>query len=225
MRLQRVLTPTIAAAIVLGMMVIGPAGAGANGMQVKSAAAPMANQPAALPFTYYLTHYQLHGAATSPTGVTYHSGHPFADGANGSRITLTGHGAWDPAAGTATGGGKYVITDSAGAVTAQGTWKATSFISFLQLAGWWGIPGFTEDGWQGPAGSPSFSGFLKIRVRLENLGDAVLTTWCLMPSVKKPGDHVGDGLSITGANVDFTDYHAAEHTLEGHMFYGPGQTP
>jgi hypothetical protein len=225
MRIHRVFTPAIATAIVLGVMVVGPTGAGANSLQVKRAAAPMANRPAPLPFTFFITHYQLHGNPSSPTGVTYRSGHEFADAPDGSRITLTGKGAWDPAAGSATGGGKYVITSSTGAETAHGTWKATSFISFLQLSGWWGIPGFVEDGWQGPPGSVTFSGFLKIRVSLQNLGAAVLYIWCPMPGVKKVGDHTSDGLTLTGPNVHFTDYHAGEQNFEGVMFYGPGQTP
>ena len=96
----------------------------------------------------------------------------------------------------------------------------TDFSSFKQLDGWWGMgPEFKEEGWQGPPGSPSFSGFLKVKVHLENEGDGLLTAWCLMPAVSKPDNHKGDGISLTGDNFNFTDFRESEMSLEGVMFY------
>ena len=96
----------------------------------------------------------------------------------------------------------------------------TGFSSFKQLDGWWGMgPEFKEEGWQGPPGSPSFSGFLKVKVHLEHEGDGLLTAWCLMPAVSKPDDHKGDGISLTGNNFNFTDFSESEMSLEGVMFY------
>jgi hypothetical protein len=80
-------------------------------------------------------------------------------------------------------------------------------------------PDFKEEGWQGPPGSPSFSGFLKVKVHLENEGDGLLTAWCLMPDVPKPDDHKGDGISLTGNDFNFTDFSESEMSLEGVMFY------
>ena len=61
---------------------------------------------------------------------------------------------------------------------AQGSWRVTDFRSFEQLSGWWGLgPNFKEKGWQGPPGSSSFSGFLTLKVSLENQGDATLVAW------------------------------------------------
>jgi hypothetical protein len=74
----------------------------------------------------------------------------------------------------------------------------------------------------GPPGSASFSGILKVRVKLENRGAGVLTAWCLMPGVAMPGDHVSDGISLRGRRFRFTDYHGTERSMEGVMFYGPG---
>jgi hypothetical protein len=177
-----------------------------------------------LPFTFFLTHYELLGDPNNPTGVRYNSnGRPFALNAEGHKLTLIGKGAWDPASARATGGGRYIITNPSGGVLDKGTWGATRFISFEMLPGWWGIPGFEEKGWQGPPGSASFSGFLKVRVRLEGLGRGVLTAWCLMPEVPKPGDHISDGISLRGPGFRFTDYHGTERSLEGVMFYSPGQ--
>jgi hypothetical protein len=174
-----------------------------------------------LPYTFYFTHYQLLGNPDNPDGVRYHSnGQPFAKAPDGSKITLSGQGGWDPSSQTAQGGGQYTIEDASGEVKSQGSWRVTDFTSFEQLDGWWGMgPEFKEEGWQGPPGSPSFSGFLKVKVHLENEGDGLLTAWCLMPDVPKPDDHKGDGISLTGDNFNFTDFSESEMSLEGVMFY------
>jgi hypothetical protein len=174
-----------------------------------------------LPYTFFFTHYQLLGDPNSPEGVRYHSnGKPFAKAPDGSKITFSGKGAWDPNSKTAEGGGQYTIEDASGEVKSQGSWQVTDFVSFEQLDGWWGMgPEFREEGWQGPPGSPSFSGFLKLNVHLENEGDGVLTAWCLMPDVPKPDDHKGDGISLTGGDFNFTDFSESEMSLEGVMFY------
>ena len=174
-----------------------------------------------LPYTFFFTHYELLGDPNNPEGVRYHSdGQPFAKAPDGSKITLSGKGGWDPSSQSAQGGGRYTIEDASGRVTAKGSWQVTDFTSFEQLDGWWGMgPQFKEKGWQGPPGSTSFSGFLKLKVHLENKGDGVLTAWCLMPAVSKPDNHQGDGISLTGANFDFTDFSESEMSFEGVMFY------
>jgi hypothetical protein len=80
-------------------------------------------------------------------------------------------------------------------------------------------PEFKEEGWQGPPGSASFSGFLKLEVSLEDRGDGTLVAWCLMPDVPKPDDHQGDGISLRGDNFEFTDFSESEMSYEGVMFY------
>ena len=44
-----------------------------------------------------------------------------------------------------------------------------------------------------------------------------------MPEVPKPGDHVSDGITLTGDGLNFIDYHGSEQTFEGVMFYGQGR--
>ena len=174
-----------------------------------------------LPYTFYFTHYELLGDSDNPEGVRYHSnGQPFAKAPDGSKITLSGKGAWNPNSKTAEGSGQYTIEDASGEVKSEGSWRVTGFISFEQLDGWWGMgPQFKEEGWQGPPGSPSFSGFLTLKVSLENQGDGTLVAWCLMPDVPKPDDHKGDGISLTGGDFNFTDFSESEMSLEGVMFY------
>jgi hypothetical protein len=173
------------------------------------------------PYTFFFTHYEFLGNPDNPEGVRYHSeGKPFAKAPDGSKITLSGKGGWDPYSQTAQGGGPYTIEDASGEVTAEGSWRVTDFVSFEQLDGWWGMgPEFREEGWQGPPGSASFSGFLTLKVNLGNQGDGVLTAWCLMPDVPKPDDHQGDGISLTGENFKFTDFSESEMSYEGVMFY------
>jgi hypothetical protein len=175
-----------------------------------------------LPYTFFFTHYELLGDPDNPEGVRYHSnGKPFAKALDGSKLTLSGEGGWNPYSKAAEGGGQYTIEDAEGQLTAQGSWRVTDFTSFEQLDGWWGMgPEFKEEGWQGLPGSASFSGFLTLKVTLENQGDGVLTAWCIMPGVSpKPGDHQGDGISLTGGNFNYTDFSESEMSLEGVMFY------
>jgi hypothetical protein len=181
-----------------------------------------------LPYSFFFTHYELLGDPNNPEGVKYHSnGKPFAKAPDGSKITLSGKGGWDPSSQTAQGSGKYTIKDASGEVTARGPWRVTDFSSFEQLDGWWGMgPEFREEGWQGPPGSASFSGFLTLKVNLENQGEGTLVAWCLMPEVleryphlAKPDGHLGDGISLTGGDFKFTDFSENEISLEGIMFY------
>jgi hypothetical protein len=181
-----------------------------------------------LPYTFFFTHYELLGDPNNPDGVRYHSnGKPSAKAPDGSKVILTGKGGWNPKKDTAKGGGHYTIKGSSGAVKAQGSWRVTDFRSFEQFSGWWGMgPNFKEKGWQGPPGSASFSGFLTLKVNLENQGDGTLVAWCLMPQVLKrhphlanPDGHVGDGISLTGGKFNFTKFKENEMSLEGVMFY------
>jgi hypothetical protein len=180
------------------------------------------------PYTFFFTRPEMLGNPNNPTGVRYHSdGKLFAKAPDGSKVILSGKGGWNPKKDTAKGGGHYTIKGSSGAVKAQGSWRVTDFRAFEQFSGWWGMgPDFKEKGWQGPPGSSSFSGFLTLKVSLENQGEGTLVAWCLMPQVLKkhphlanPDGHVGDGISLTGGKFNFTDFSETEMSLEGVMFY------
>ena len=92
-----------------------------------------------LPYTFFSTHYELLGDPNDPDRVRYHStGKPSAKVPDGSKVTLSGKGGWDPTSKTAQGGGRYTIKDALGAVTARGSWQVNGFGSFEQFDGWWG---------------------------------------------------------------------------------------
>jgi hypothetical protein len=187
------------------------------------------------PYTFFFTRYEMLGDPNNPTGVRYHSdGKPFAKAPEGSKVILSGKGGWNPEKDTAKGGGHYTIKDASGAIKAQGSWRVTGFRAFEQFSGWWGLgPNFKEKGWQGPPGSSSFSGFLTLKVNLEDQGEGTLVAWCLMPQVLKkhphltnPDGHVSDGISLTGSRFDFTNFKEGEMSgppYQGVMFYSTDQ--
>jgi hypothetical protein len=184
-----------------------------------------------MPYTFFLTRYELLGDPNNPSGVRYHSnGKPFAKAPDGSKVILTGKGAWNPKKDTAKGGGHYTIKDASGAIRAQGSWRVTDFSSFEYFSGWWGLgDDFKEKGWQGPPGSASFSGFLTLKVNLAGQGNGTLVAWCLMdvalkrhPHIVNPDGHVSDGISLTGGKFNFKNFKENERggpPLDGLMFY------
>jgi hypothetical protein len=200
----------------------------------KATTTPIAKQPSnaavqgKMPYTFFLTRYEMHPNPTNPSWVRYHNnGKPFAKAPDGSKVFLSGKGGWNPKSKTAQGGGLYTIKDASGALRARGTWRVTDFSSFEYFDGWWGLgPDFKEKGWQGPPGSASFSGFLTLKVNLAGMGNGTLVAWCLMaeplkrhPHLVNPDGHVSDGITLTGGKFNFTNFKENEMSLEGVMFY------
>jgi hypothetical protein len=203
----------------------------------KQPTTPIANQPSKaavqgkMPYTFFLTRYEIHGNPNNPSWVRYHNnGKPFANAPDGSKVILTGKGGWNPKKDTAKGGGRYTIKGPSGAVKAHGSWRVTDFRAFEYFSGWWGLGrDFKERGWQGPSGSASFSGFLTLKVNLAGQGNGTLVAWCLMPvalerhpHVVNPDGHVSDGISLTGGKFNFKNFKENERggpPLDGLMFY------
>jgi hypothetical protein len=206
--------------------IIGPSKAAVQDKQPSNAAVQ-----GKMPYTFFFTRPEMLGDPNNPTGVRYHSdGKLFAKAPDGSKVILSGKGAWNPKKDTAKGGGHYTIKGSSGALKAQGSWRVTDFSSFEQFSGWWGMgPNFKEKGWQGPPGSASFSGFLTLKVNLKDQGEGTLVAWCLMPQVLElhphlvnPDGHVSDGISLTGGKFNFTEFKEGEMSgppYQGVMFY------
>ena len=140
-----------------------------------------------LPYTFFFSRWV--GDTLVSDGVMQ------ASAPDGSMMLLTGQGGWDPATGRAVGGGDYTLTGPSGG-TLHGHWRAKEFVAFEYLDGRW--DGEKIDGWQGPPGSVTFSGFLVLTVDLDLLGDAILHTWCVPPEViDKPPGYTHDGMSLT----------------------------
>src|SRR5215203_1074307 len=175
----------VSAALVMAATLVLTMGLGST---IEPSNAAVQSEP---PYTFFFTHYQLLGDPNDPFGVRYHSdGKPSAKAPNGSKVILSGKGGWNPKKDTAKGGGHYTIKGPSGTVKAQGSWRVTGFRSFEHFGGWWGLgPDFKEKGWQGSPGSSSFSGFLTLKVSLENRGEGTLVAWCLMPQVLKRHPH------------------------------------
>src|SRR5918994_2429223 len=90
-----------------------------------------------MPYTFFLTHYELLDNPNNPSGVRHHNnGKPFAIAPDGSKVILSGKGGWNPKTDAAKGGGHYTIKGSSGAVKAQGSWRVTDFRAFEQFSGW-----------------------------------------------------------------------------------------
>lgn len=178
-----------------------------------------------LPFTFFITRYEFLGDPNNPHTVRYHSdGAVLTKSADGSSVTLTGRGSWDANTARAAGGGTFVVEAASGAVAKRGAWRAKRFISFHQFAGFWGLP-IKEELWQGPPGSRTFSGFLKLRVELEGYGSGVLTAWCAMPEAVRAMHRIDDGMTLVGPRFRFTNWKAnIEGPWGGPMFYGPGSS-
>jgi hypothetical protein len=206
----------------LGMSAAGEQSSETKGTPGESKVPPEAT---ALPFTFFFTRYEFLGDPDSPHTVRYHSdGAVLTKSGDGSSITMTGRGSWDPYTGEAAGGGSFVMKNPAGATTTKGRWRATRFISFHQVAGFWGFP-IMEELWQGPRGSPTFSGFLKLRVELDGVGNALLTAWCAMPEAVKAMNRDDDGITLVGPGFRFTNWKANQKgPWGGLMFYGPGRS-
>lgn len=178
--------------------------------------------PERMPFTFFFTRFEWQGAAH----VAYHSdGAPIARSPSGSTLALSGNGGWDPVSGGAAGGGRYLVRARGGKEVVGGAWRAIRFISFTQLPGW--LPAdVQEDGWQGPRGSASFTGILKLAVALESRGRGVLTAWCVMsPDAQRAAGRWWDGVTLVGPRLRFTNFKANEgREAGGVMFYGSGTT-
>src|SRR5215211_8002854 len=71
---------------------IGPSKAAVQDKQHSNAAAQ-----GKMPYTFFLTRYEMLGDPNNPDGVRYHSnGKPFAKAPDGSKVILSGKGGWNP---------------------------------------------------------------------------------------------------------------------------------
>jgi hypothetical protein len=90
--------------------------------------------------------------------------------ADGSTVTLTGQGTLSIHPKSVSGGGSFMVMDSAGNVTASGTWTAVQLLSFVSYGG------------AAPQGLPvqNTGGKALIQVQLSTGPTAVLTVYCVL---------------------------------------------
>src|ERR687898_675944 len=63
-----------------------------------------------MPYTFFLTHYELLGNPNNPSGVRYHNnGKPFAKAPDGSKVILSGKGAWNQFQGERVAGTSWIV--------------------------------------------------------------------------------------------------------------------
>lgn len=122
------------------------------------------------------------GGTTSPP-----FGPDVAMASNGSTVTITGSGTFSVPAGPVSGSGPFVEKNSAGQITASGTWTATRLLSFVSY------------GNGTPQGLPpnTFGGEALIQVQLSTGPTAVLDVTCLLGN-PPAGKHEGVRLAVTG---------------------------
>jgi hypothetical protein len=165
-----------------------------------------------LPYKWFLVHVVFHPDQSKTVGITVTvNGQDLTRAGDGSTLTTTGGGSFDPDSNQADGSGQYTIKDKSGAVTAQGSYQVTGFLSWQQLAGGFSPP-FKVDGDAPPPGTVPSAGILKLNVKLDKLGDGVMEVYCKLPIydfVEREDQQ--EGVILIGGNFKFTEIvHTAE---------------
>jgi hypothetical protein len=107
--------------------------------------------------------------------------------ADGSTVTVIGQGTLSIHPKSVSGGGSFTVMDSAGNVTASGTWTAEQLLSFVSYGG------------AAPQGLPvqNTGGKALIQVQLSTGQSAVLTIYCVL-GTPPPSAVEGVHLAVTG---------------------------
>jgi hypothetical protein len=174
------------------------------GLMLGLSAVPSNANASDLPNKWFLIHvvFQREGSKTVGITTTF-NGQDLTRAADGSTLTTTGSGSFDPDAKQADGSGQYTIKDKSGAVTAQGSYQVTGFVSWQQLPGGF-PPGFKVEGDAPPAGTVASAGILKLNVKLDKLGDGVMEVHCHLPTTPEaPG--LKEGVVLTAGTLKFTE--------------------
>jgi MYXO-CTERM domain-containing protein len=187
-------------------------------------ALPSNAHAADLPYKWFLVHVVFHPDQSKTVGITVTvNGQDLTRAGDGSTLTTTGGGSFDPDSKQADGTGQYTIKDGAGKVTSQGSYQVTGFVSWQQLPGGF-PPGFKVDGdGAAPPGMAPSSGILKLNVKLDKLGDGVMVVNCKLPTT--PGAAgLEEGVVLTVGNFNFTEIVHTEKTApsdERTVFFVP----
>lgn len=141
---------------------------------------------------------------------------------NSSALITSGGGSFDPNNKNAVGSGIYSIYDESGAITAQGAWQVTSFVSWQQLSG--GYPsGLKVTDSTPPSGTVRSAGILTVKVNLEKLGDGEMVVHSKFLNTPDPDDALLEGITLAVANSRFMEpaHNETSNMDEGTRFYVP----
>jgi hypothetical protein len=123
-------------------------------------------------------------------------GHASAIAQDGSTITLTGSGTFEPGdPDDVTGGGTWTAT---GSVTGSGTYEVESLVSFISAPG--AFPPL-QDLIGNPADATAGLAFLQIEFSNEQRG--VLTVSCALPGPPAAPPSIFEGIRVSMGYVDF----------------------
>ena len=157
-----------------------------------------------LPVKFLLTHIEgSPNIETTDELKVSLEGQDLTKAADGSTLTTSGSGSFDPAARQADGGGRFTIKDPAGAVKSQGAWQVTGLVSWQQLPGGF-PPQLKVTAPPPPPGTGPSAGIAKFSVRLEGVGDATMEVHCTLPTTPDPNHTLLEGVILTGAGLNFT---------------------
>jgi len=132
------------------------------------------------------------------TGTASAGGVANARANDGSKITLTGSGTFNPTAGKlqhVTGGGTWKTFAPDGSVTGSGPYQVTGFVSFTKTPGTFPLP---HDNIGNPA--KARAGFLVVNIAYSDGSDGVLIVSCHFTGTP---DAVFEGVTATKGFVDY----------------------
>jgi hypothetical protein len=151
----------------------------------------------------------IHITSFSPNTVVFPGGTNSALANDGSKITLTGHGTFEPREPSeVTGGGTWMTFDASGAPTRKGRYRVTELIRFTEAPGV--ANALTIDNIPGNTGdlSDHRAGLLFVKVAYSDGSNGVLVVSCALPGGPGP-DRPGAPASIfegITASKGFVDY-------------------
>lgn len=150
----------------------------------------------------------IHTPSFNPT-VAFPDGSDSALANDGSKITLTGHGTFEPGEpGEVTGGGTWTTFDPSGTVTGTGRYRVTELIRFTVAPGF--NNGLTIDNIPGATGdlTDNRAGLLFVKIAYSDGSKGVLVVSCDLPGGPGP-DRPGAPSSLfegITASKGFVDY-------------------
>ncbi len=178
---------------------------------------------AEMPFKFLLIHSVFSPDQENANAVTVtRDGQDLTFPSDGSTLTTSGGGSFNPTSKKADGSGKYAISNNAGTATAQGAWQVVSFVSWQQLPGGYPADLKVTDSTP-PPGTVRSAGILTLKVKLENLGEGEMVVHSKFLNTPDLNDTLLEGITLAVANSKFMEpaHDATSKIDEGSRLYVP----